>query len=68
MPVRSTRLFVEAAVVGAALAACLWAVAFLRLRWHPVVTGLVVGGGLHLAFEATGLNREYCFSGHACAT
>ena len=61
-----TRLVIEAVVVGAALALALWLVSLLRLRWHPVVTGFVVGAGLHLVFEFTGMNRSYCSTGHAC--
>lgn len=69
----STQLALEVAVVGAVLAAALACVAWLvpgalRSVWKAALTGLVLGAGVHLGFELSGLNRMYCDVGHACAS
>ena len=67
----SLRLAFEALVVGAVLALALALVSWV----HPasfrgvlptVLTGLAVGAAVHVGFEAAGINRAYCSSGHAC--
>lgn len=67
------RLVAEAGVVGLILAIVLGLVAaaapkVLATPARAALTGLVVGAAFHLAFEAAGLNRMYCTTGHACAT
>jgi hypothetical protein len=64
-------LALEAAVVGAVLAAvlaltALFAPAALAGPARAAATGLVLGALVHLGFEAAGLNRAYCTAGHAC--
>ena len=64
-------LALEAVVVGLALALALTATTQLfrvtiGTGQTSVVVGLVLGAGLHLAFELAGLNRTYCSTGHAC--
>ena len=66
-----SRLWIEAGIVGACLAAALAIVAWLRpdlLRTPTSAAwvGLALGAAFHLAFEATGLNATYCRTGHAC--
>lgn len=63
------QLVIEAVIVGAVLAACLWLVQLvmpgLVTRW-PVVMGMILGIAIHLGFELTGLNTMYCSTGYAC--
>lgn len=64
------RVLVEAFVVGIVLALVLaLAVAargpILDVR-AALATGLVLGAAVHLGFEASGLNRQYCATGAAC--
>ena len=66
------RLALEAVVVGGALAIAMAAVAALapaalQGTRPAALTGLVLGAGFHLAFEAAGLNAAYCATGHACS-
>lgn len=67
----SSRLIREAAFVGVtlgvilALVASLWPRNF-RTASAAAIAGFVIGAALHLAYEALGLNRAYCQTGHAC--
>lgn len=56
------RLFWEVVVVGATLAAAVLAFGPLESAQQAFAIGALI----HLAFEASGLNRAYCASGAAC--
>lgn len=67
----SSRLALEALTIGGIMAVLMALVAALApgaLRGGTAagLTGFALGAGFHLAMEATGLNRSYCMSGHAC--
>ena len=62
-------LILEAVFVGASLAIVL-AVALRMVRptsiTHTLILGFIIGVGLHLGYEALGLNKYYCSTGASC--
>lgn len=64
-------LVAEASIVGVVLAAVM-ALIKVSVPWLlstpalTALTGFMVGAAFHLAFEAAGLNKAYCSTGHAC--
>lgn len=65
-----TQVLVEAIVVGITLAMSMY---LTNLLWSPkttaetVILSFIVGFGIHILFEVSGLNAMYCTSGAACS-
>jgi hypothetical protein len=59
------KLSTEAFIVGLVFAVVAW-LALALVPGFDFVVLFAVGAGLHLAFEASGLNGLYCRVGNAC--
>jgi hypothetical protein len=66
------RLTLEVAIIAVftAIALALWVTLNgpIRTKSSAFFTGLVIGAGIHIAFELFGGNAYYCSSGAACRT
>tara|TARA_B100000161_G_scaffold202593_1_gene148164 strand:- start:404 stop:604 length:201 start_codon:yes stop_codon:yes gene_type:complete len=65
MMIISKQLALEAFIVGVVFALTSW-IALAVVPGFDLMVLFAVGAGLHLAFEASGLNKAYCRVGNAC--